>query len=53
MTLQANFPTWRQKIIALLDNHIVEFPGNETILYVGMQSVETGAVHAAFFQKKP
>jgi len=46
VALQNHFPIWRQKVIALLDNHIIAFPDNETIMYVGMQSVEAG--HCAY-----
>jgi hypothetical protein len=53
VALQNNFPIWRQKVITLLDNHIIAFPDNETIMYVGMQSLEAGTVHTAFFKRKP
>jgi hypothetical protein len=51
VTLRTEFPVWREKIIGLLNNHLIRFPGEERILYVGMQSVETGAVHTTWFEK--
>jgi hypothetical protein len=51
--IESLFPTWRQHLIRLLNNHLIEFPDETTILYVGMQSAETGAVHTALFQKLP
>jgi hypothetical protein len=49
--VERQFPIWREKLIRLLNNHLVRFPDNETILYVGMQSAETGAVHTALFKQ--
>jgi hypothetical protein len=49
--LRIYFPSGAKRLIRLLDNHIVRFPDNETFLYVGMKSIETGNVHFAFFQK--
>jgi hypothetical protein len=51
--IEDQFPIWREKLIHLLNNHLVKFPDDETVLYVGMQSVETGAVHTALFKKSP
>ncbi|HEX3754386.1 MAG TPA: hypothetical protein VHV26_04850 [Rhizomicrobium sp.] len=48
--IENDFPSWRTKTIRLLNNHIVKFP-DETVLYVGMQSVETGDVHMSLFGK--
>ena len=46
--LEPQFAPWRGKLLRLLNNHLVRLPeGN--ILYVGMQSAETGGVHAALF----
>ena len=49
--LEARFSVWRERLIKLLDHHQVKFPGGDAFLYVGMQSVETGGVHTAFFTK--
>lgn len=49
--LEKMFPMWRAKLIRLLNNHLIRFPDDATILYVGMQSVETGAVHLSLFGK--
>jgi hypothetical protein len=49
--IEALFSTWRERLIRLLDNHLVRFPDDGTILYVGMQSVETGSVHINLFKK--
>lgn len=49
--IERHFPVWREKLIRLLNNHLIRFPDDETVLYVGMQSVETGAVHTALFAK--
>jgi hypothetical protein len=51
--IENQFPIWRKKLIRLLNNHLIKFPGGETILYVGMQSEETGTVHTALFKKLP
>jgi hypothetical protein len=51
--VEAHFYDWRSKIVRLLNNHIVRFPDNETFLYVGMQSEETGGVHTSLFAKLP
>jgi hypothetical protein len=51
--VETNFPTWREKLIRLLNNHLIKFPDEETVLYVGMQSTESGAVHTALFKKLP
>jgi hypothetical protein len=51
--IENQFPIWREKLISLLNNHLISFPDDETILYVGMQSAETGAVHTALFKKIP
>jgi hypothetical protein len=50
-TLKEEFGSWREKVIALLNHHTIEFPDQKTILYVGMQSVESGSVHTALFQR--
>src|SRR6202022_1075952 len=47
--IEKEFPVWREKLIRLLNNHLIRFPDDETVLYVGMESVETGAVHTALF----
>lgn len=49
--IEKQFSSWRTQLIRLLDNHLVKFPDNKTILYVGMQSVENGKVHTALFSK--
>ncbi|MGV3635538.1 MAG: hypothetical protein ACO1NY_14405 [Pseudorhodoplanes sp.] len=49
--MKAEFGSWRDKIIALLDQHLVKFPGDQQFMYVGMQSRETGGVHTAFFER--
>jgi hypothetical protein len=49
--IEKQFPTWRLKLIRLLNNHLIRFPGNDAFLYVGMQSVETGGVHTSLFEK--
>ncbi len=51
--IEKEFPVWREKLTRLLNNHLIRFPDNETVLYVGMESVETGAVHTALFGKLP
>jgi hypothetical protein len=50
--IEALFPIWRERLIRLLNNHLVRFPDDATVLYVGMQSVETGSVHTALFKKQ-
>ena len=50
--LEKQFLTWRAKIIRLLNHHLVRFPDDKTILYVGMQSIETSGVHTALFSKQ-
>ncbi|NEV02260.1 hypothetical protein [Bradyrhizobium uaiense] len=45
------FPVWRERLVRLLNNHLIQFPDDATTLYVGMQSIETGAVHTALFKK--
>ena len=50
--IEKQFPIWRKKVIRLLNNHLVKFPDDKTVLYVGMQSVETGGVHTALFNKQ-
>jgi hypothetical protein len=47
-SLEKQFPMWREKVIRLLNNHLVGLPDGK-VLYVGMQSVETGAVHTSLF----
>lgn len=49
--LSSSFPDWKRKTVRLLNNHCVDFPGKEHILYVGMQNASDGSVHAAFFEK--
>lgn len=49
--LESLFPLWRERLIRLLNNHLIKFPDDDTILYVGMQSTETGSVHTALFKK--
>jgi hypothetical protein len=51
--IEKQFSTWRSKLVRLLNNHLIRFPGSDTFLYVGMQSTETGAVHTALFEKLP
>ena len=51
--MESNFPIWREKTIRLLNHHLIRFPDDETVLYVGMKSAETGAVHTALFRKLP
>lgn len=51
--MEKQFPVWREKLVRLLNNHLIRLPDDKTILYVGMQSVETGAVHTALFAKLP
>ncbi|MCG2628572.1 hypothetical protein L6654_18220 [Bradyrhizobium sp. WYCCWR 13023] len=50
--LESLFPSWRERLIRLLNHHLIKFPDDETILYVGMQSAETGSVHTALFKKQ-
>jgi len=50
--LQEAFPVWLRKVYNLLNSHLIEFPGQEEILYVGMKSKDTGAVHCALFKKQ-
>ncbi|MCK1514920.1 hypothetical protein IVB22_20585 [Bradyrhizobium sp. 190] len=50
--MEGLFPIWRERLMRLLNNHLVKFPDDATVLYVGMQSVETGAVHTALFKKQ-
>jgi hypothetical protein len=45
------FPIWRAKLVRLLNNHLIRFPDNVTILYVGMQDTESGGVHMNLFGK--
>jgi hypothetical protein len=47
--IEVQFPIWREKTINLLNNHLIEFPGRDNFLYVGMQSIETGGVHTTQF----
>jgi len=49
--LEERFPIWREKLIRLLNNHLVKFPDDRTVLYVGMKSESTGGVHTALFEK--
>jgi len=51
--VETNFPMWRERLVRLLNNHLIRFPDEETVLYVGMQSVEGGTVHTALFKKIP
>lgn len=51
LELESLFAVWREKLIRLLNNHLIKFPGDETILYVGMQSAGTGSVHTSLFKK--
>jgi hypothetical protein len=48
--IERQFPEWRAKLIRLLDNHLVTFPDDKSILYVGMQD-ENGNVHSNLFLK--
>jgi hypothetical protein len=50
--LKMRFPEWRSKLIRLLDNHLIKFPDNRTVLYVGMENSETGQVHTSLFEKQ-
>lgn len=43
--IERSFSNWRERLIRFLNNHLVRFPDDETILYVGMQSIESGSVH--------
>jgi hypothetical protein len=49
--LEAQFPIWRARLVRLLNDHLIKFPDDRTVLYVGMQSAETGGVHVALFSK--
>jgi hypothetical protein len=49
--IEKQFPLWRAKLIRLLNNHLVKFPDDKSVLYVGMQSRETGQVHTNLFSK--
>jgi hypothetical protein len=49
--IEKHFPIWRTRIVRLLNNHLIEFPDDKTVLYVGMQSLETGEVHTTLFGK--
>ena len=51
--IENQFPIWREKLIRLLNNHLIRFPDDETILYVGMQSADEGTVHMTLFKKLP
>jgi hypothetical protein len=51
--IESLFPIWREKLLRLLNNHLVRFPDDRTVLYVGMQSVETGGVHTSLFERLP
>jgi hypothetical protein len=48
--IERRFPEWRAKLIRLLNNHLVTFPDDQSILYVGMQN-EDGNVHSSLFIK--
>jgi hypothetical protein len=48
--IEIQFPEWREKLIRLLNNHLVKFPDAKYILYVGMQD-EGGRVHSNLFAK--
>jgi hypothetical protein len=48
--IEREFPTWREEVIRLLNNHLVEFPDDNSLLYVGMQN-ERGQVHMNLFAK--
>ena len=50
--IEKQFPVWREKTIRLLNHHLVRFPDDQTVLYVGMNSIQTGAVHRALFKKQ-
>jgi hypothetical protein len=49
--IEKKFPVWRERLVRLLDNHVIQFPGDDAFLYVGMQSAETGSVHTSYFKK--
>jgi hypothetical protein len=49
--IEDQFPIWRERLIHLLNNHLVRFPDDETILYVGMNNADGGAVHTSLFKK--
>lgn len=49
--IEKQFPEWREKLIRLLNHHLISFPGGKSILYVGMQSAETGNVHSSLFTR--
>jgi hypothetical protein len=51
--IETLFPMWREKLVRLLNNHLIKFPDEETVLYVGMKSAEEGTVHTALFKKLP
>jgi hypothetical protein len=50
--IEEQFTIWRQKTMRLLNNHLIRFPGDKNILYVGMQSIETGSVHTNLFVRR-
>jgi hypothetical protein len=49
---EKKFSIWRDKLLRLLDNHLVRFPDKKTILYVGMQNASTGQVHISLFEQR-
>jgi hypothetical protein len=49
--MQKDFSEWDRKAVRLLNHHVVKFP-DDTLLYVGMRSAETGEVHVALFAKR-
>jgi hypothetical protein len=49
--IEKQFTEWRAKLFRLLNNHLIQFPGGDAFMYVGMQSAETGSVHSNLFVK--
>lgn len=48
--IEQQFLEWREKLICLLNNHLIKCPDDKSILYVGMQN-ENGDVHSSLFVK--
>jgi len=49
--IEKEFSVRRAKLIRLLDNHIVRFPGNDAFLYVGMKVLKPERFMRRYSQK--
>jgi hypothetical protein len=49
---EKQFSIWRDKLVRLLNHHLVKFQDKNTILYVGMQDSSMGQVHTALFEHR-